>query len=141
MTHQHQRAAIVTGGSRGIGAAIARRLAQDGIAVAINYASGRAAADALVAEVEAAGGHAIAVQADLAAPATPPRLFDAPEPAFVGISTISTVLCTITGLSAALLECRSACISSPAPRRRYPTCCSPTSASGSSRCGPSTPPA
>lgn len=58
MTNQHQRAAIVTGGSRGIGAAIARRLARDGIAVAINYASGRDAADALVAEIEAAGGRA-----------------------------------------------------------------------------------
>lgn len=82
MTNQHQRAAIVTGGSRGIGAAITRRLARDGIAVAINYASGRDAADALVAEIEAAGGRAIAVQADLADPATPARLFDAAEQAF-----------------------------------------------------------
>jgi 3-oxoacyl-[acyl-carrier protein] reductase len=88
MTHQHQRAAVVTGGSRGIGAAIARRLAQDGIAVAINYASGRAAADALVAEIEAAGGHAIAVQADLADPATPSRLFDAAEHAFGGVDIL-----------------------------------------------------
>lgn len=88
MTHQHQRAAIVTGGSRGIGAAIARRLARDGIAVAINYASGQAAADALVAEIEAAGGRAIAVQADLADPATPARLFDAAEHAFGGIDIL-----------------------------------------------------
>ena len=88
MTHQHQRAAVVTGGSRGIGAAIARRLAQDGIAVAINYASGRAAADALVAEIEAAGGHAIAVQADLADPSTPARLFDAAEHAFGGVDIL-----------------------------------------------------
>lgn len=88
MTHQHQRAAIVTGGSRGIGAAIARRLARDGIAVAINYASGQAAADALVAEIEAAGGRALAVQADLADPATPARLFDAAEHAFGGIDIL-----------------------------------------------------
>lgn len=88
MTTRFQRAAIVTGGSRGIGAAITRRLAQDGIAVAINYASGRDAAEALVAEIEAAGGHAIAVQADLADPATPARLFDAAERAFGGVDIL-----------------------------------------------------
>lgn len=88
MTNQHQRAAIVTGGSRGIGAAITRRLARDGIAVAINYASGRDAADALVAEIEGSGGHAIAVQADLADPATPARLFDVAEQAFGGVDIL-----------------------------------------------------
>lgn len=88
MTNQVQRSAIVTGGSRGIGAAIARRLAQDGIAVAINYASGKAAADELVAETTAAGGRAIAVQADLADPATPARLFDAAEQAFGGVDIL-----------------------------------------------------
>lgn len=88
MTHQHQRAAIVTGGSRGIGVAIARRLSRDGIAVAINYASAQATADALVAEIEAAGGSAIAVRADLADPATPARLFDAAEHAFGGIDIL-----------------------------------------------------
>ncbi|MDA9412232.1 SDR family oxidoreductase [Bradyrhizobium sp. CCBAU 45384] len=82
MTTQQQRAAIVTGGSRGIGAAIARRLAQDGIAVAINYATGKAAADALVEEIQAAGGRALAVQADLADPTTAVQLFDAAENAF-----------------------------------------------------------
>ncbi len=87
MTTPSQRGAIVTGGSRGIGAAIARRLAQDGIAVAINYASGRDAADALVA-IEAAGGHAIAVQADLVDPATPSLLFDAAERAFGGVDIL-----------------------------------------------------
>ena len=88
MTTRSQRAAIITGGSRGIGAAIARRLAQDGIAVAINYASGRDAAQALVTEIETAGGHAIAVQADLADPATPSRLFDAAEHAFGGVDIL-----------------------------------------------------
>jgi len=87
-TTPSQRAAIVTGGSRGIGAAIARRLARDGIAVAINYASGRDAADALVAEIEAAGGHAIAVQADLADPATPSLLFDTAVRAFGGVDIL-----------------------------------------------------
>jgi 3-oxoacyl-[acyl-carrier protein] reductase len=88
MTNPSQRAAIVTGGSRGIGAAIARRLTQDGVAVAINYASGKTAADELVAEIEAAGGHAIAVQADLADPSTPARLFDAAERAFGGVDIL-----------------------------------------------------
>lgn len=88
MTDQHQRAAIVTGGSRGIGAAIARRLARDGIAVAVNYASGRTAAEAVVADIEATGGRAIAVQADLADPATPVRLFDAAERAFGGVDIL-----------------------------------------------------
>lgn len=88
MTHQHQRAAIVTGGSRGIGAAIARRLAQDGVAVAVNYASGRTAAEAVVADIEATGGRAIAVQADLADPTTPVRLFDAAERAFGGVDIL-----------------------------------------------------
>ncbi|MGY8677979.1 SDR family oxidoreductase [Bradyrhizobium sp. UFLA05-153] len=88
MTNQTQRVAIVTGGSRGIGAGIARRFARDGIAVAINYASGRAAADELVAAIEAAGGRAIAVQADLADPATPARLFEAAERAFGGVDIV-----------------------------------------------------
>lgn len=88
MTSQSQRAAIVTGGSRGIGAAIARRLAQDGIAVVINYVSGRDAAEALAAEIEAEGGRAIAVQADLADPLAPARLFDAAEHAFGGVDIL-----------------------------------------------------
>ena len=88
MTTQHPRAAIVTGGSRGIGAAITRRLARDGVAVAINYASGKTAADELAAEIEAAGGRALAVQADLADPATPARLFDAAERAFGGVDIL-----------------------------------------------------
>ncbi|PPA73999.1 3-ketoacyl-ACP reductase [Achromobacter spanius] len=61
-----QRVALVTGGSRGIGAAIVRRLAADGYAVAINYASSAAHADTLVSEIRQAGGRALAVQADVA---------------------------------------------------------------------------
>jgi 3-oxoacyl-[acyl-carrier protein] reductase len=57
--------AIVTGASRGIGAQVARRLAQDGFSVAINYASSSAEADALVVELQASGAKAIAVKADV----------------------------------------------------------------------------
>ncbi|CAG9218796.1 Uncharacterized oxidoreductase MexAM1_META1p0182 [Paraburkholderia tropica] len=58
--------AIVTGASRGIGAAVAARLARDGHAVVVNYASSAREADALVASITAAGGRAIAVKANIA---------------------------------------------------------------------------
>ncbi|BBU29995.1 3-ketoacyl-ACP reductase [Burkholderia sp. THE68] len=61
-----KRVAIVTGASRGIGAEIARRLACDGFAVAVNYAASAKEAEALVAELREAGGAAIAVKADVA---------------------------------------------------------------------------
>jgi len=68
--------AIVTGASRGIGAAIAERLARDGHAVAVNYASSAVQAEALVEKITAAGGRAIAVKADIAKAADVTRLFD-----------------------------------------------------------------
>ena len=68
--------AIVTGGGRGIGAAIAKGLAADGYAVAVNYASNESAAAKTVAEIVGSGGTAIAVQADVAEEADVIRLFE-----------------------------------------------------------------
>lgn len=68
--------AIVTGASRGIGAAIALRLAQDGQAVVVNYAGRAADAQDVVARIAARGGRALAVQADVADPAAVRELFD-----------------------------------------------------------------
>src|SRR5580692_10409061 len=60
------KVALVTGASKGIGAAIALELAARGAAVAVNYSGSKAGADKVVAEIKAAGGKAIAVQANLA---------------------------------------------------------------------------
>lgn len=76
------RVALVTGGARGIGAAIAQRLAADGCAVVVNYVRNAADAERVVAAIAEAGGRAIAVQADVADPAAATQLFDAAEAAF-----------------------------------------------------------
>jgi 3-oxoacyl-[acyl-carrier protein] reductase len=80
--------AIITGSSRGIGAAIAERLTADGIAVIVNYAQGREAAAQVVQRITAAGGRALAVQADIADPGSAAALFDAAEQAYGGVDIL-----------------------------------------------------
>ncbi|MFW6695090.1 SDR family oxidoreductase [Streptomyces sp. MAR4 CNX-425] len=89
MTTTHQRrVAVVTGGSRGIGRATARRLAADDFAVLVGYAGNRALAEEAVAEIAADGGTARAVQADVADEEQVAAVFDAAENDFGGVDAV-----------------------------------------------------
>ncbi len=76
------KAAVVTGASKGIGAAIAKQLAAEGAAVVVNYASSKAGAEKVVAEITSQGGKAIAVKADMAKKAEIEQLFARMKNAF-----------------------------------------------------------
>jgi 3-oxoacyl-[acyl-carrier protein] reductase len=82
MTNSATKSAIITGASGGIGGSIAKRLAKDGFSVVVHYAGKPAPAQAVVADLKAAGGQGIAVQADVANAADVERLFKESSDAF-----------------------------------------------------------
>ena len=89
----HGKFALVTGGSRGIGAATAKQLAAQGATVIVNYAGNKSAAESVVAEITSLGVKAIAVQADMSDEAGVARLFAAGSTA----SYLTGVMLTVDG--------------------------------------------
>jgi 3-oxoacyl-[acyl-carrier protein] reductase len=87
-TSTNQRVALVTGGSRGIGRAAALRLADDGLAVAIIYASNTEEAHSVVAAITGKGGQAVAIKLDVADEAAVAAAFDQVEERFGGIDVV-----------------------------------------------------
>jgi len=88
MSDQARKVAIITGASRGIGAAVAERLAQDGFAVVVNYSGQAAPADALVETIGKAGGRAMTARADVSDPVAVGQMFDAAEAALGGVDVL-----------------------------------------------------
>lgn len=83
-----RKSVIVTGSSRGIGRAVARRLVSDGFAVVANYAGNATKAEEVVAEIKSAGGQATATQADVAIAADVERLFKETIDTFGGVNVV-----------------------------------------------------
>ncbi len=82
MSKLANKVAVVTGAAKGIGAGIAKALAAEGAAVVVNYAASKAGAERVVAEITAAGGKAVAIQADVSKPDDIARLFAQTKAAF-----------------------------------------------------------
>jgi len=83
-----KKVAIVTGASRGIGRAVAKRLAQDGFTVVVNYMSNAAEAEEVVAELKGIGGNAVAIQADVSSPPDVERLFNETNTKFGSVDVV-----------------------------------------------------
>jgi 3-oxoacyl-[acyl-carrier protein] reductase len=88
MTNKTNKVAIVTGASRGIGAAVAERLAGDGFTVVINYSGDAKSAEALARKIEGSGGQALAAKADVSDPNAVRGMFEATEAAFGGVDVL-----------------------------------------------------
>src|ERR1700675_2667608 len=88
MSNKTNKVAIVTGASRGIGAAVAERLASDGFTIIINYSGDAKSAETLAGKIEGEGGRALAAKADVSEPAAVRGMFDAAEAAFGGVDVL-----------------------------------------------------